>query len=275
RGLAPLPQMYVVRRYARDAGQRGQRLAAPTLYRRRIDGLWRGVFLHVEPDARAVRPTIGLSVTIDGERILGHVGVVDTVTAHLFAFGPRLELLEILGDAIAEHLRARGLGQGLVDARRAPGVQQGLLGVGRHVQSQQPAFERAIPHRVHTLGANTELEAGVRRARQDGGVPAGEVRAQHGAQFLHERACRVLVLEAYSVRRIGGEKSGLHRTRPGLGEPAGRELHEFTDRGARRIFTRRREHSRVGVHAAQHEGGPAFARLRLAFHRIPGDLVVA
>ncbi len=35
-------------------------------------------------------------------------------------------------------------------------------GRATHLQAQQPAFQRAIPHRVHALGADAELEAGIR-----------------------------------------------------------------------------------------------------------------
>ena len=70
----------------------------------------------------------------------------------------------------------------------APGVQHLLFGFRRDVQAQQAALERAVPHRVHALGANAELEARVGRAGEDRRIPAGEIRAQHAAQLLHQRA---------------------------------------------------------------------------------------
>ena len=86
-----------------------------------------------------------------------------------------------LREAVAEHLRARRLRQRLVDARIAAGVQHLLFAFGRDVQAQQPALDRAVPHGVHALGADPELEAGVGRTREDRRIPAGEMRAQHFA----------------------------------------------------------------------------------------------
>ena len=81
---APRAQVDVVGRHARGLDQRGQRLAAPAPDGLLRDVVGRGVFLHVEPAFGAVRR----GVEINGQRVFGHVGIVDAVAAHGLAARP-------------------------------------------------------------------------------------------------------------------------------------------------------------------------------------------
>ncbi|MNZ16763.1 hypothetical protein D3C78_337430 [compost metagenome] len=62
----------------------------------RVDRTWRGVFLHVHP----------ILIQVDGQGVLGHVGIVQAITADVVALGPLAQLLEVLLQAVGEHLPA-------------------------------------------------------------------------------------------------------------------------------------------------------------------------
>ena len=175
----------------------------------------------------------------------GHVGVVQAITAHAFALRPALELLDVLGEAVAEHLRARRFRERLVDARAAAGVQHLLFGLGGDVQPQQAAFERAVPHRVHALGADAELEARIRRAGEDRRIPAGEMsRAARSPNcFINARACRGL----RGARHTADWWREIPTPSPAGFASASRpllEADELAKAGARRVVARRGEHAR-------------------------------
>jgi hypothetical protein len=92
------------------------------------------------------------------------------------------------------------------------------------MQAQQPAFERAVPHRVHTLGTDAELESGIGGPREHSRIPTRETLAQHLAQLFHQRARGIAVFEAHAIGRIGGEEPLAlivrFARRPGIGEAA-------------------------------------------------------
>src|SRR4030067_2027220 len=61
----------------------------------RVDALRRRILLHVRPARRA-------PVQIDGERVLRHVGIVETIAADALALRPLPELLQVLAQAVGE-----------------------------------------------------------------------------------------------------------------------------------------------------------------------------
>lgn len=87
----------------------------------------RGVFLHVQE--RSGLPAL-FHVNVDGRRVLGQVRVVGAVAGDALARAPGLELLEVLAQAVGDHLRtvrqrlglarfAGGRGDRIADDQRA------------------------------------------------------------------------------------------------------------------------------------------------------------
>ncbi len=58
-----------------------------------IDGIGRLVLLNMHPG----------TVKIDGYGILGHIGIVETVTRYVVLFGPAANLAQILLNAVGKH----------------------------------------------------------------------------------------------------------------------------------------------------------------------------
>src|SRR5262249_43565107 len=86
---------------------------------------------------------------------------------------------------------------------------------------------------VRAVGAQAELHAELRRARQHRGNPALEPLAQHGAELAVHCARAFAILEAKSVRWIGAQQPtqiGSARSRGcSVGEQTGVKAHESID----------------------------------------------
>ncbi len=74
-----------------DLKRRRQAIGGPL----RIDAFGRGVLLHMGPQGVAL-------IKIDGQSVLGHVGVVDAVAVDAVAPGPALESAQVLAQTIGE-----------------------------------------------------------------------------------------------------------------------------------------------------------------------------
>ena len=135
-----------IQRHAGDLRQHGQGFLATPARRCRVDGVGRRVLLHVKPALALIRT--GAGIEVNGQRVLGHVGVVQPPATH--ARAPRLlaQPLQVLSQAIGEHLRAGRLRDcRVVDHDAAAGIASRLALAWR--KAQQPAFDGAVPHRVH------------------------------------------------------------------------------------------------------------------------------
>ena len=159
------------RAQARRLRQRGDRLLAAAAGLVAIDGRGRRVFLHVEPAARGPF-RIGL-VEIDREGVFGHVRVVEPVAGNLLAPRPGRELVDVLLQAIREHLRARTGARGFgIDHRRPARLARlhELGGLDR--KPQQPAFDGPVHHAMRAARIDGEFAAERGIAGKDRRLPA-------------------------------------------------------------------------------------------------------
>ncbi len=143
---APDPHSDVVGRDPRDFRQRRHRLAAAPTYGIQLDLRRRRVLLDVQP----TRLRLNRAIEIDRERVLRHVRVVQPVTANPVPAGPALQALQVLGQPVAEHPCARAV----AELTGTLGERAGLsLAVGLDLQSQQAAFDGAVPERMRPVRA--------------------------------------------------------------------------------------------------------------------------
>ncbi len=70
------------------------------------------------------------------------------------------------------------------------------------VDAQEAAFDGAVPDGVDAVGSQAQLEAEIRGAREDDGLPAFEALLEYFAELSVELTGLLVVLQAHAVRRV-------------------------------------------------------------------------
>ncbi len=190
----------VVRRDSRDLRQPRHRFAPAPAHGIQLDLRRRGVLLDVQP----TRLRLDRLIAIDREGVLGHVRVVQPITAHALLVRPAPQALQVLAQAVAEHACARGV----AELARSLGERAGLsLTLRRDLQSQQAAFDGAVPQRMRSVGADSQLHAQLRGADENRGLPTLESLAQNDPQLPVEHTSAFVIVEAHAVGGVHAEQA--------------------------------------------------------------------
>ncbi|MNN26719.1 hypothetical protein D3C81_1402340 [compost metagenome] len=233
-----------LRRNVQRLWQRGQRIEQAGLGLGRVDGFRRGIFLNVRP----------VAVDIHGQCVLRHVGVIQAIALDLFPTRPLAQLLEVLLQAIGEHLAA--LAEACRLAARCGAV--GLLALAafaghellRHyLQQQQLAGQGAVPEGVLLVAADAHALAQLRGAGEDAGAPAQTALAQTLAKVLVEIEQARLVAEAFAIGRVADHQAALALVRARLEsrQLALIHLHPLAQARALDIVARRLDQPGIGL----------------------------
>lgn len=173
----------------------------------RVDRARGCVFLHVHP----------ILIEVDSQGILRHVGIVQAVAVDLLAASPLAKLLEVLLQAVGEHLCAFRQACRLAgNSRWAAGL--AIVGLGLaalasdelirlNLEQQQLARQGAVPEGILLVAADAHALAQLRRAGEHRCFPAHAGLAQALAKVLVEVQQAGFVTQALAVR-------GLLMTRP-------------------------------------------------------------
>jgi hypothetical protein len=240
----------------------------------RVDGLRRGVFLDVNP----------IVVQVDGHGVFRHVGIVDAVAIDAFALDPLAHGLEVLLQAVGEHLPAFAQAR-LLDHRRRGwrGLDRvavlvelallrlvrglivgGLLALGLTLlrgttlagdelvrldfDQQQLARQRAVPERILFVAADAHALAQVRRAGEHRRFPVQAGLTQTLAEVLVEVEQARFITQTLAVRRVADHQAFLVlvRTRLEGRDFALIDLDPFAQAGALDVVAARLNQARVG-----------------------------
>ena len=112
-------QMQVVCRHVEDVAERRECFAATATHVLFGNLARRGVLLDAGPALIA----LDAAIEIDGERVLGHVGVIDAQATDRLTFRPGFQMTQILPQSVAEHACARRIAQRLAQLQGIPGSQ--------------------------------------------------------------------------------------------------------------------------------------------------------
>ncbi len=205
--------------------------------------LRRLVFLHADPACI-------VAVDVHGERVLGHVRVVDSKARHVCALCPLREVRVVLLQTVREHRGARAFA-GRLESRATRVLRIGLDGVRVQVESQQPAFQRTVEQRVRAIRPQPHFPAERRIAGEHRRFPVREARQQPGAQGRVQRRQRLLVAESDAVGRVDQHEARLERRFLEIGDVAALERQVIAEPGAVRIGDRRAHGTLVTIVAAE------------------------
>ncbi|MCY1505235.1 hypothetical protein D9M68_394350 [compost metagenome] len=238
-------------------GNRRQGVEQACLGLFRVDGTGRGVFLHMHP----------VAIKIDGQGVFGHVGVIQAIALDAVLARPLAQLLEVLLQAVGEHLAALGETRGLGTRRdavtlpgRTPFASHELF--RQHLEQQQLARQGAVPEGVLLVAADSHALAQFRRTGEYRRFPAHASLAQALTEVLVEVQQARFVAQALAIGRVADDQPLLVLVRARLEgcQLALVDLHPVAESGALDVVAARLDQARVRLIATNPQRRPGQAR---------------